>query len=385
MERERQYWLWVTRPEYYHSVGSFGGWSCHKNTKQGDLAFLWRAKGKSDIGFLLQAESDAIPDKEWGHSCDYKTLYVFKNPVNIKDLRADSYFDEWSPLKRNLQGKAFEIQENYWNRLNQIAIRKEPDYNEIISPRLSAMTDYTASNYVSAFRNFQIAPHHRKMLLANYYSPNRTLTATMMAKAMGYDHFSAANLHYGILGGLVGEKLGWNPLPEFKVNVLVDFKEPDESNKDLQWIMKPVVAEAIELLRWTEEQPTIPEEIAEIDPIFEGAMRKVSINAYERSNIARKACLYHYGYKCTVCDIKLSDIYGEIAQAHIHVHHLKQLSDVNSEYKVNPIADLRPVCPTCHSIIHLRTPPYSIEEVRELIKSQRERLLTTGSMPSIAR
>ncbi|MDD2836702.1 MAG: hypothetical protein PHY05_11225 [Methanothrix sp.] len=63
----------------------------------------------------------------------------------------------------------------------------------------------------------------------------------MMAKAVGYDNYNAANLHYGILGGLVGEKLGWNPLPEFKVNVLVDFKK----DKELLWILKPVVAEAI--------------------------------------------------------------------------------------------------------------------------------------------
>lgn len=85
--------------------------------------FLWRAKGKSDIGHLLQVESNPAPDHEWGYSCDYKTLYSFKNSVNIKDLRGDSYFDKWSPLRINLQGKAFRIQENYWRRLNQIAIR----------------------------------------------------------------------------------------------------------------------------------------------------------------------------------------------------------------------------------------------------------------------
>jgi len=207
----------------------------------------------------------------------------------------------------------------------------------------------------------------------------------MMAKAMGYDHFSAANLHYGILGGLVGEKLGWNPLPEFKVNVLVDFKEPDESNKDLQWIMKPAVAEAIELLRWAEEQPTIPEEADEIDPIYEGAVKRISVNARVRSNTARQKCKLHYGCKCAVCGIILSEIYGEIAQGHIHFHHLRQLSEINSEYQVNPIVDLRPVCPTCHFIIHLRKPQhYSIEEVQELIKSQQERLthLQTPGSPT---
>ena len=111
--------------------------------------------------------------------------------------------------------------------------------------------------------------------------------------------------------GLIGEKLGWNPLPEFKVNVLVDFKK----DKELLWIMKPVVAEAIKLLGWNEDASTIPEEIVvnENKPIYEGAMRKVSVNTYERSSIARAECLRNYGCKCTVCGTKLSDTYGEIA------------------------------------------------------------------------
>jgi 5-methylcytosine-specific restriction enzyme A len=258
-----------------------------------------------------------------------------------------------------------------------MASEKNPGYSGyrkfIATPDSSSdrKRDFNASEYVSAFHSFQISSHHMQMLLANYYAPNRTLTATMMANAMGYDHYSAANLQYGILGGLVGDKLGWNPLPEYKVNVLVEFGEPDESGRDWQWKMKPAVSEAIELLRWTEEQHTMPEEIDEIEPIYEGAKRKISVNAYERSNIARKECLLHYGCKCTACDLNLFDYYGEIAQGRIHVHHLKPLSEINSEYKIDPIADLRPVCPNCHYIIHLKAPPYSIEEVRELIKSQR--------------
>ncbi len=369
---ERQYWLWVTRPEYYDSVGSFGGWSCHKDTRKGDLVFLWRAKGKSDIGHLLQVESNPAPDHEWGYSCDYKALYSFKNSVNIKDLRGDSYFNEWPPLRRNLQGKAFRIQENYWRRLNQIAIRKDPDYKEIASKILAipfgTIEDFKASEYVSAFQDLQMAPRYMQMLLANYHAPNRTLTASKMAKVMGYDGFGAANLHYGTLGGLVGEKLGWHPLPEFKVNVLVDF---EKENNEWLWIMRPAVAEAIELLGWDEDPSTIPEEIDK--PIYEGAVKRIPINAYERSTRAREECLFHYGCKCSVCDMNLSDIYGEIAQGRIHVHHLKPLSEINSEYQIDPIADLRPICPNCHYMIHLNVPPYSIEELREMINSNRKR------------
>ena len=57
--------------------------------------------------------------------------------------------------------------------------------------------DFTASEYVSAFHNLQLAPHYMQMLRTHYYAPNQTLTATMMAKAVGYENFNAANLHYG--------------------------------------------------------------------------------------------------------------------------------------------------------------------------------------------
>ncbi len=36
-----------------------------------------------------------------------------------------------------------------------------------------------------------------------------------------------------------------------------------------------------------------------------------------------------------------------MGEGFIHVHHLKPLSEVGYEYRVDPIRDLRPVCPNC--------------------------------------
>ncbi len=148
---ERHYWLWVTRPDVYldedgndredldpdSGVDSDGWWTCHKDTKKGDLVLLWRTTPKKDIGYLIQAESDAYSiadDNEhgWEYGCDHQMLYKFGHPLNVKDLRNDPYFDEWGPLRCSFQRSSFEISKNYWDKLNKLAADKNPGYQDFI-------------------------------------------------------------------------------------------------------------------------------------------------------------------------------------------------------------------------------------------------------------
>ena len=121
-----------------------------------------------------------------------------------------------------------------------------------------------------------------------------------------------------------------------------------------------------------DEDPALPEEIPDTTTLHEGARRQVSVNAYERSPEARRQCIAHYSTNCSVCGFSFADVYGETGAGTIQVHHLKPLSEVSERYRVDPIRDLRPVCPNCHVVIHKRTPPYSIEEVKALIHQARE-------------
>lgn len=69
--------------------------------------------------------------------------------------------------------------------------------------------------------------------------------------------------------------------------------------------------------------------------------------------------------------ISPSDIacsYGAYAAGFIHVHHLNPLAEATGERIVDPVEDLRPVCPNCHSVIHLRGSCLSIAEVKDLVK-----------------
>lgn len=101
---------------------------------------------------------------------------------------------------------------------------------------------------------------------------------------------------------------------------------------------------------------------------LEGKAESIFINRYERDKNARQKCLEHYGYNCFVCGTKLSDLYGEVANKFIHVHHIIELSAIKKEYIVDPINDLRPLCPNCHAIIHRRTPAFSINDVKNMLK-----------------
>ena len=70
-----------------------------------------------------------------------------------------------------------------------------------------------------------------------------------------------------------------------------------------------------------------------------------------------------------VCGFSFGATYGEVAEGYIHVHHLVPLSEIGEGYEVDPVKDLRPVCPSCHAVIHLGRPPYKPEEIRDFIKN----------------
>jgi 5-methylcytosine-specific restriction enzyme A len=101
----------------------------------------------------------------------------------------------------------------------------------------------------------------------------------------------------------------------------------------------------------------------------EGSRRRVIVNAYERNPLARRECIMHHGVRCKVCDVDLGERFGSIASGRIEVHHLLPISKIGRTYQVDPINDLVPVCPTCHYVIHLRVPPLSIVEARDLLNT----------------
>ena len=110
------------------------------------------------------------------------------------------------------------------------------------------------------------------------------------------------------------------------------------------------------------------EEISSPETFPEGGKVTVTINAYERNPAARDACIAHHGRTCSVCGFNFQKTYGSLGERFVHVHHIKPIHLMGERYEVNPITDLIPVCPNCHAMIHQKSPPLEIAQLRQLLK-----------------
>ena len=100
---------------------------------------------------------------------------------------------------------------------------------------------------------------------------------------------------------------------------------------------------------------------------LEGACGQVTKNYYERDPKARAACLKFYGVSCVICSVNFKDRYGEIGDGFIHVHHLEQLAG-GGQKMIDPVKDLRPVCPNCHAMLHSGDRLLTPDELQSMMK-----------------
>ena len=127
---------------------------------------------------------------------------------------------------------------------------------------------------------------------------------------------------------------------------------------------------------WIDQAPShssdasdYPDEITgtNVESLPEGAIKTVKVNQYERNSKARRLCVKHYKPICSVCSFDFGKVYGPLGEGFIHVHHLKPLNEIGQTYKVDPIQDLRPVCPNCHAMLHRGGNTLDINSLRRLL------------------
>ncbi len=109
---------------------------------------------------------------------------------------------------------------------------------------------------------------------------------------------------------------------------------------------------------------------AEAEGLWEGALKRVTVNRYERSRVNRAICIAVHGCTCAACGFDFRYHYGDLGDGFIHVHHVTPVSELGDGYRVDPRRDLVPVCANCHAMLHRRNPPLTVKELSELFTSQ---------------
>jgi hypothetical protein len=143
----RQYWLWVSRPEYYldddgndrrdlgpsRRAAPGNWWTCDGKTRKGDRILLYRTAPKKDIAYWIEAATDArrhVPssadatERGWKWDCGFRVLEKFDSPITLDDLANDLTLRKWPPYLAHFRLKSYSIAPHYWKALLRLARTK---------------------------------------------------------------------------------------------------------------------------------------------------------------------------------------------------------------------------------------------------------------------
>ena len=231
----------------------------------------------------------------------------------------------------------------------------------------------TVKQYKDAIRN-SLSSRQIETLQLLYYSPDSSAKAKTLTRLLGSksEEPIVANGAIGRIGKAFSNYL--------RITIDGDsaFYELVGPYTDKGWEMRKNLKRALEdldLATQDNEEIEIPDRLPtevlsfeESQLLKEGKVTQVYVDRYERNQKARIKCIQHFGDKCYVCGFDFGKVYGDIAKGFIHVHHIRQLSEIKNEYQIDPLTDLVPVCANCHSVIHLTKPSMTIQEIKRRVR-----------------
>lgn len=109
----------------------------------------------------------------------------------------------------------------------------------------------------------------------------------------------------------------------------------------------------------------------EVDEEYhEGHIINTQVNRFERSSVARMKCIEYHGCSCIICGMDFGARYGKLGEGFIHVHHMKPLHSIGTDYIIDYKNDLIPVCPNCHAMIHRieNGEDMTVEELKDILQ-----------------
>ena len=150
---------------------------------------------------------------------------------------------------------------------------------------------------------------------------------------------------------------------------LKDFKD------HLTWTVREGRLHVLLPRDWARYKAILPSNVAllpsiegeeEFEGYSEGKVGTALVNRYERDPRNCKAAIAKHGTRCFGCRHEMRELYGDIATGFIHIHHVRPLSRTGGPTKPE-IDDLIPLCPNCHAVVHLQSPPLGIHQLQKLV------------------
>ncbi len=162
-------------------------------------------------------------------------------------------------------------------------------------------------------------------------------------------------------------RVAWVELPRF---------EAPEAVQPAQYALWRLDDHKLQILRSQESKEVEAsvlrgmEEMSRTDDAYSEGQRSTRlVTRFERSLKLRTAAVAIHGTRCQACGLSFGEVYGELGDGFIEVHHLKPVADYLGETNVDPASDMAVVCPNCHRMLHRRAgTPLTIEELRAMSK-----------------
>jgi 5-methylcytosine-specific restriction protein A len=232
----------------------------------------------------------------------------------------------------------------------------------------------TVKQYQNAIKHLG---ESQKQVLIKMYINGPFDNSILISKVLGYTNVGSANLRIGTIGKKIGNYLNVRPNRTYPhsgrerdayFTIIHDFENG-------QWDMQMNLKKAIEIEGWTKNINLNKDFFLNFDEsdlscqlFAEGKLLQVYVNRYERNAKARSLCLKKHGNKCFACFMDFKKVYGNDIPDIIHIHHVKPLSKLGKETITDILKDLIPLCPNCHSVVHVKKKLMSLKELKRRIK-----------------
>jgi hypothetical protein len=120
-----RFWVWVTGPEHYlddkgaeradlepaETANSDDWWTCHRDTKRGDLILLYRTRPKQDVAYLLEAATSArvLATDKPANSITWADWGELMRDAGEKDATLQRRIDELTAAGDSLEGRSRDL------------------------------------------------------------------------------------------------------------------------------------------------------------------------------------------------------------------------------------------------------------------------------------